>query len=73
LFGEIPDDRYQRPEVKRDVEGKAMIGPAEKPRSQSEVSGATDRQQLSQSLDDPENKRLKRGHAGALLPFKALL
>ena len=60
LAPEIGDDGEQRADVNGDVEGEALVRPAEEMRHQHEVAGARNRQELGQALHDGENDRLNR-------------
>ena len=61
---EVPDDRHQRAEVERDVEGLVELVvllkdlPVGKPRHEDQVTGRADREQLGRALDDAEHERL---------------
>ena len=52
----------QRAEVKRGVEGQALVRPAEEVGHQDQVARGRDRQELRQALDEAEDHRVGVGH-----------
>src|SRR6266511_4302454 len=71
---EIEDDRDERSEMKRDVEGLVEvrmlleIGPAGKPRDENEVTGRGDRKELGRALHDSEDECLPTRELAVRLP-----
>src|SRR6266545_2235169 len=71
---EIEDDRDERSEMKRDVEGLVEvrmlleIGPAGKPRDENKVTGRGDRKELGRALHDSEDECLPTRELAVRLP-----
>ena len=60
----VDDHCEQRPAVKRDIEGEALILPTQQPWRQREVRAAGDGQKFGQPLQQSKDDHLKQGHNG---------
>jgi hypothetical protein len=59
---EIDHNRQQGAHMDRDVDSDPLVFPAQDPRGQHQVSGRADRQELGQSLDHRQNKKMIKCH-----------
>ena len=63
VVAEVEQHRGHRPELRDRGERGARVLPAEEGRDDAQVSGAGDRQELGEPLDDPQHDGLKGVHA----------
>src|SRR5215470_16853691 len=62
LGAKVGEERGQRAEMQRGIDGETLIRPAEHVRDENEVPGRGDRKELGQALNEPQNYRLRVAH-----------